>query len=137
ERIQTCDGAPCVLWHDPAADPNAPPGLVKLQKRVENIGVGRFGKVQRTLAVTLWDVPHHGPVLPHIAAHDTVPLSPVEISVRYTGYVPTFELRAVLNLNRARSVQEGMAALERDFSVGSQNWVLGDADGHIGWTSHV
>lgn len=135
ERVLSCEGAPCVEFRP---DKDAPPRQVKLVPRVEKIGVGRFGKVTRTHEVTLWDVPHHGPILPQIGADHQVPRpAPVSLSVRYTGHRPTFELRAVLNLNRARSVAEGVAALERDFAVGSQHWVLADRGGHIGWTSHV
>jgi penicillin amidase len=137
ERVLSCDGSPCVEFRDPK-DKDAQPRQIKLVPRVEKIGVGRFGKVARTHEVTLWDVPHHGPILPQIGAGHQVPRpAPVSLSVRYTGHRPTFELRAILNLNRARSVSEGIAALERDFSVGSQNWVLADRGGHIGWTSHV
>lgn len=110
---------------------------VPLVKRVEEIAVGRLGKIDNRLSVTFYDVPHHGPLLPHIDKHQVAPPARAEISVRYTGYRPTHELRAVLKLDRARSVQEAMAALEADFSVGSQNWVLADREGHIGWTDHV
>src|SRR5205085_8697872 len=85
----------------------------------------------------LWDVPHHGPLRPRIVDHQAAAPGAVELSVRYTGYEPSFEVRALMRLARARSVAEGMAVLEADFRVGSQNWVLADADGHIGYTSAV
>lgn len=137
ENIVDCgDGAPCVRF---SATAGQPAQLLRLRARTEQIGVGRFGKISSQRSVTLWDVPHHGPILPRIVNHDAAPVAPgsTALSVRYTGHQPTNEVRAVLGLNRARTVAEAMAALERDFRVGGQNWVLADADGHIGWTSHV
>jgi penicillin amidase len=132
ETIVPCDGdpqAPCALWKGQK---------VPLTAREEVIEVGRPGQVTGSVKVTLWDVPHHGPIIPRIGPNHTVePLGSQELSIRWTGYEPTNLLRAVLGLNRARSVDEAARALERDFEVGGQNWVLGDVDGHFGWTQAV
>ncbi|MCS6915239.1 MAG: penicillin acylase family protein [Myxococcota bacterium] len=135
ERILSCDGRPCVQWRDP----REPQTLrqVPLEAHQETIRVGRLGRIQSQRTVTLWWVPHHGPLLPRIVDHQVLPPGPVELSVRYTGHEPSFEARVLLRLARARSVQEAMEAIERDFHVGSQNWVFIDAEGHIGYTSHV
>ncbi|HMG20569.1 MAG TPA: penicillin acylase family protein, partial [Kofleriaceae bacterium] len=56
--------------------------------------------------------------------------------VRFTGYQPTFEIRALYNLGRARTVAAGFRAL-RDITYGSQNWTLIDTEQHIGWTTQA
>jgi penicillin amidase len=58
------------------------------------------------------------------------------MTIRYTGYEPTFEIRAVAKLMRAASVAEGFQALS-DFSYGSQNWTMIDRAGEIGWTTNA
>lgn len=128
EAIKTCDGTPCVRFG--GAD-------VPLKRRVEEIKIGGLGKVRETRQVTLWDVPHHGPILPRIRDHAVDPLGAREFSVRYTGHQPSNEVRAILNLDRAASVSQAMAAIDRDFRVGGQNWVFADRDGHIGWNTRV
>ncbi len=138
EDILDCgDGSLCVSWRDPAQP--ATQKKVPLKKRVEIIRIGRLGKIVDQRTVTLWDVPHHGPLLPHLSGHDVAAprIGTPEISVRYTGYQPTHEVRAILTLDQAHSVDEGIAAIERDFSVGGQNWNMADTSGRIGWTTHV
>ena len=58
------------------------------------------------------------------------------LSVRYTGYEPTFEIRALWNLATAPDVAEGIRAL-RDFSYGGQNWTMIDNHLSIGWSTHA
>jgi len=112
---------------------------VALAPRVESIGIGTPGLgIKSTLQVTLWDVPHHGPIIPHLGTdHLPVALGAEELSVRWTGHEPTSLLSAVFGLNKAKTVAEAAAQLEKHFKVGGQNWVLGDADGHFGWTQAV
>ncbi|AUX45968.1 uncharacterized protein SOCE26_074700 [Sorangium cellulosum] len=83
-------------------------------------------------------VPHHGPLLPTIVDHAVVDPDPAlgALSVRWTGMEPTKELEAIFGLLRARSVDEAQASLSK-FSVGSQNWVIGDSAGDILWTTHA
>jgi penicillin G amidase len=84
-------------------------------------------------------VPHHGAVLPEITAEHTVaPLDPAKgaLSVRWTGDEATNELAAILDLLRSKNVDEARAALN-GFEVGAQNWMIGDTDGNILWTSHA
>lgn len=131
ETIVPCDGStdPCVLFGGKQ---------VKLQPRVERIEVGRFGRILRTVEVTLWDVPHHGPIIPRIRPDHTLePLGSKELSVRWTGHEAFPVLRAVLGLDRAGSVREAAATLERHFRAGGQNWVLADDAGHFGWTTAI
>jgi len=54
------------------------------------------------------------------------------ISVQYTGWGPTFELDAFREINRATSMAEFEAALQK-FDVGSQNFVYADIDGNIAY----
>ena len=128
EKVVPCTagGGPCVLWKG---------GQVPLQPRKEVIGVGRFGKLSEQREVTLYDVPHHGPIVPRLTADGRPePLGTSELSIRYTGYEPVQLLRAVWGVNRARTLEEATAALDRDFLVGRQNWVFIDDRGHFGWT---
>ena len=128
EAITPCDtgAVPCVMWKG---------NKVALQPRKEVIGVGRFGKLSEQREITLYDVPHHGPIIPRVTAdHKVDALGTSELSIRYTGYEPVQLLRAVWNVNRAQTMDEAVAALQRDFLVGRQNWVFIDDRGHIGWT---
>jgi penicillin amidase len=75
---------------------------------------------------TILIVPHRGPILPSS-------LTPGQaISVRWTGQDPTFELKAFLDLNAAKSVDEAFSAVS-SFGVGAQNFVFADVLGHIGY----
>ncbi len=129
ESVVTCDGSA-----DPCAMSNG--AKVALVPRVESFDVGRFGHIVRTVSLTFYDVPNHGPILPRVnATHDGLEaLGTSELSVRWTGHEPSNEVLAVVGLDRAKSVKEAEAALEKSFKVGGQNWVLGDDQGHFGWT---
>lgn len=107
---------------------------VALETITEEIDDGKGGTVTYDVKV----VPHHGPIVPTIVDGEVQPLDPEmgALSVRWTGLVPTGELRAVANLIRARNVTEARRALD-DFGVGGQNWMLADDAGNIGWTSHA
>ncbi len=100
----------------------------------ERIGDGRGGEVVYAVQV----VPHHGPIVPVIEGGQVVPAKAGDtaFSVRWTGLEPTHELRAVLGLWRAKNVDEARQALD-DFGTGGQNWMLGDVEGNIAWTSHA
>lgn len=83
-------------------------------------------------------VPHHGPIVPDLQGAQVVPADPKKgaISIRWTGLEPTTEFPAVLEMLRAKDVDEARAALA-GFQVGAQNWMLGDTSGNILWTSHA
>lgn len=84
-------------------------------------------------------VPHHGPIQPNITVmHTVVEPDPKvgAISIRWTGLEPTTEITAVVNLMRAKNVDEAQKAID-GFGVGAQNWMLGDTSGNILWTSHA
>ncbi len=128
ESITPCDGGagPCVTWKG---------AKVPLVARTERIGVGRFGKLSEQREITLYDVPHHGPIVPRLTTdHQPEALGKTELSIRYTGYEPAQLLRAVWGVNLAHTMEEAVAALDRDFLVGRQNWVFIDDRGHFGWT---
>jgi penicillin G amidase len=95
------------------------------------------GKAAYTYPVLV--VPHHGPIQPNIQKDHTVaPPDPQAgaLSIRWTGLEQTNEFGAVMNLLRARNVDEAREAL-KEFGVGAQNWMLGDTSGNILWTSHA
>jgi penicillin amidase len=112
---------------------------VKLVPRVETFKVGGLGQPEKTLTFTLYDVPHHGPIIPRVTAtHDGLePLGTTELSIRYTGHEGAQLARAQVGLDAAANMQEAVAALERDFKYGGQNWVIGDDQGNFGWTEAV
>ena len=134
EQVVACDGAPqgappCVMFQGTK---------VPLQARVENFDIGRFGHIVRTQQVTLYDVPHHGPILPRVTPdHSVEALGSQELSVRWTGHEPTPLLNAVYALDKSSSVKEAAQGLQKYFKVGGENWVLGDDQGHFGWTAAV
>lgn len=131
ESVTACDGGtnPCVTWKG---------AKVPLVPRTETFKQGSFGKVSKSYALTFYDVPHHGPILPRVTAdHGIEALGTKELSVRYTGYEPAQTFRAIFGVDGAGSMREAVAALDRDFKYGGQNWVIGDDQGHIGWTETI
>lgn len=132
ETIVTCDGSsdPCVVFGG---------AKVPLVPRVEKFDVGLYGTVNSSFTVTMYDVPHHGPIIPRPAkTHDGIEaLGSSELSVKYTGYEPAQLLRAIYGVDIASTMQEAVASLDRDFAYGGQNWVVGDDQGHFGWTETV
>jgi penicillin amidase len=133
ETLAPCPDGACVKFN------GAP---VKMETFTEEIRVGALGTITNTFTATYERVPHHGPVLPEIdrAAHRLVPrpAARAPMSVRYTGYEPTFEIRALLRLGRARSGLDGFKAMS-DFTFGSQNWTMIDNTDwpQIGWTTNA
>lgn len=103
--------------------------------KVQNGGPG----VYKTIHYPVKIVPHHGPILPTITKdHEIAPLDPKKpaISIKWTGLEPSTELAAITSLVRAKNVDEARQALQK-FGVGAQNWMLGDTNGDIAWTSHA
>jgi penicillin amidase len=83
---------------------------------------------------TIQLVPAHGPVIPaSIGAGQGISTA---LSMKWTGQVPTWEMQALLDLGKARSVDEAFAAL-KSFQVGAQNFVVADVAGNIGHDSHA
>ncbi len=132
ETVVTCDdgASPCVLFNG---------AKVPLVPRTETINVGRFGQIVNTLNVTLYDVPHHGPIIPRVNPDHTVqPLGSTELSIRYTAHDPAPKLAAVIyGLDTAKSMKDALAAIDGGFIYGNQNWVIGDDQGHFGWTQYA
>ncbi|MCU1282177.1 MAG: uncharacterized protein JWM53_5723 [bacterium] len=133
ETIVTCDDgqSPCVTFNG---------AKVALVPRTETINVGRFGQIINTINVTLYDVPHHGPIIPRVdpMTHAVQALSTSELSIRYTAHEPAPKLAAVLyGLDIAKSMKEAVAAIDGGFLYGNQNWVIGDDQGHFGWTEYT
>ena len=130
ETITDCGARSCVTFK------GAP---VEIETFTEEIQIGALGTITDKRMATYEVVPHHGPIIPTIneTTHELVPRSsPTAMSVRYTGYVPTYEIRALWNLGHARNLDEGFTALG-DFGYGSQNWTMIDSNREIGWTTHA
>lgn len=134
ENLVDCAGGdtavPCVSFK------GAPVAAVP---RKEVFEVGSLGVVDKTIEVTMYDVPHHGPIIPRVLGNHSgiEALGTKELSVRYTGHESAPLIRAIYNLNIAKTVDEGKKALEADFKYGGQNWVLGDDQGNFGWTQTI
>lgn len=128
ETVVPCPAGECVLFGGKK---------VPIEKRTEVIGVGLLGTITSRREVTLEVVPHHGPILPTVSGGKILPRTgPAAFSVRYTGYQPSFESRAIWELSRARDVDAAFAAL-RHFAFGAQNWVFIDDAGNIAWSAHA
>ncbi|MCE9580323.1 MAG: penicillin acylase family protein [Deltaproteobacteria bacterium] len=124
----TTGGGDCVL-HDG--------GQVKIESRTETIKIGANGTITGEVNATYEMVPHHGPIIPIISNGHVVPrTASTALSVEYTGYQPTMEIRAVWGLVKSSTVDQGFKALA-NFQYGGQNWVIIDNQGNIGWTSNA
>jgi penicillin amidase len=136
EQIAPCGGAAggdCVPWIDPDGGAHS----VAIQRFTEEIKLGTLGTITGSQLATYEIVPHHGPIIPVIdrTHHALAPrTSPAALSISYTGYQPTFEIRARYRLAHARSVDEGVRALA-DALFGSADVTLIDTQQHIGWTT--
>lgn len=130
ETIVPCatGGGDCVV-HDG--------GQVRIEPWTETIRLGALGTITGQVTATYERVPHHGPIIPTVEDGMVVPRTASQaLSVQYTGYEPTFEIRAIWELVRARTVDDGFRAL-RHFGYGGQNWVMIDDQGNIGWTTNA
>ncbi len=130
ETIVPCSsgGGDCVV-HDG--------GQVRIEPWTETIRVGALGTIVRELEATYERVPHHGPLIPTVRDGALVPRTDAQaLSVQFTGYMPTYEIRAIWELMRAGSVDDGFRAL-RHFEYGGQNWVFIDDSADIGWTTNA
>jgi penicillin G amidase len=128
EAVAPCGDASCVTFQGKQ---------VPLAARDEAFRVAIGGDLSKaeTKTVRLYDVPHHGPIIPRVGSNgDVAPLGARELSVRYTGYDGYPIFRGILSLNRATSAAEGRQAAEAHLAYGRQNWVFADVEGHIGWT---
>jgi penicillin amidase len=82
-------------------------------------------------------VPHHGPNVPDPNLNDSiVGLGATGMTVRWAGHEITNDARFLLDLGRARSVQDFRNAL-RNFSTGAQNWIWADIEGHIAYSTQA
>jgi penicillin amidase len=86
--------------------------------------------------ITLESVPEHGFVLPTFEGDRWVPRKTEEaISMRWTGMSAPGEFEAFMAVNRAKNVDAAVDAMAT-FEVGAQNFVFGDTEGHIRYTTH-
>ncbi|HUH02416.1 MAG TPA: penicillin acylase family protein [Kofleriaceae bacterium] len=130
EDIHPCPGASgdCVTFDG---------AEVPVETWTEEIRIGALGTITETKTVTYERVPHHGPLIPTIENRQLVPRTgPQGLSVRYTGYAVTNEIRAIYRLSQAQDVAEAFSALAY-FQFGGQNWTMIDNTGRIAWTSNA
>src|SRR5207248_7876086 len=104
---------------------------VPLVARKESFAIGKYGKIARTVEFTLYDVPHHGPIIPRVNQNLKVEsLGSSELSIRWTGHEAAQIFRGVFGVDSAATMKEAVASLDRDFRYGGQNWVIGDDQGN-------
>ncbi len=130
ETIVACPEGSCVVFEG---------HNVPITTFTETIDIGTLGSISDHRTAVYEVVPHHGPIIPVIdkVKHELVTrTASTAMSVRYTGYQPSYEIRALWNLGRATDVVSGFQALS-DFSYGSQNWTMIDSNLDIGWTTHA
>jgi penicillin amidase len=110
---------------------------VPLEPWTETINIGAAGTITGTKTVTYEMVPHHGPLIPKVVNGAIVPRTGTHaLSVEYTGYSPTLQLRTVWYLIHAQSIDDVFKALGH-FDYGAQNWAVIDNQGNFGWTSNA
>jgi penicillin amidase len=119
-------GTPCAVFN----------GMnVPATSTTETFKIGLFENISSTYTTTLYQVPQHGPIIPALDANNHVlPLTGSELSIKYTGYQPAQLLRAFMGVVTATTMQDAVAAFDRDFTVGGENWLIGDDQGNFGWT---
>lgn len=71
-------------------------------------------------------VPHHGPIVSEDLANNTA------ISIKWTGHEGGTDLDAFFGVARASTTEEARLAIEQ-ISSASQNFIVGDLAGDIGW----
>jgi len=105
---------------------------VPIQKVRETIAIAGSAPLEYDVLL----VPHHGPIIPNVVDHKVVAPDPMKgaISYKWTGLEPTKEISFVLQMMRAKSVEDVRAAA-RNFEVGAQNWMTADTDGNVFWTT--
>jgi penicillin G amidase len=128
ETITPCGAGSCVTFQG---------NQVPIETFTEEIQIGALGTIIETRTATYERVPHHGPILPEVVDQQIVPrTSDQALSVRYTGHQPTLEIRAVWQMARARTVEDGLRAFD-SFGYGAQNWTFIDNAGSIGFTTQA
>jgi len=128
ENISACGSGSCVAFNGQQ---------VPITTFTEHVQIGALGTITSAVDATYEVVPHHGPIIPTIANHQIVPRSGNQaLSVKFTGYDPTFEIRALWNLGHATTVDDGFKALA-DFTYGSQNWTMISDTQDIAWTTNA
>lgn len=81
-------------------------------------------------------VPHHGPILPTIdpKTNAVIPAAGSAVSSHWTGQEATHDIESILGILRAKNVDDARTAF-KDFATGAENWVVGDDQGNIFWTT--
>lgn len=132
ETITGCAEGACVDFQG---------GKVPIETFTETVNVGALGTVtQAPITATYEVVPHHGPIIPEIdpATHRIVARTQSSaLSVKYTGYEPTYEIRALWQMCRGSMTTDDAFRALGAFSYGSQNWTMIDRDDDVAWTTNA
>jgi len=132
ETITPCAAGSCTTFQG---------AQVPIETFTETIDVGALGTfTQAPITATYEVVPHHGPLIPEIdsTTHRLVPRTASSaLAVKYTGYEPTYEIRALWQMCRtSKNIDDAFVALGH-FSYGSQNWTMIDRDDNVAWTTNA
>jgi penicillin amidase len=89
-----------------------------------------------SIAYDVLIVPHHGPLVPTIVNHKVVPPKGGSgaLSVKWTGLQPTNESQTIAGFAHMKNVEDARTTM-RAFGVGALNWVFGDSNGDIFYTT--
>ena len=101
ETLSPCgDGGTCAAFDG---------GQVALTSRVESFDIGVKGVLEATTSATYYTAPQHGPIIPTLNPDGNafLPLTGMEMSVRYTGFTSSPLLRAVFGLQTALDDDRG------------------------------
>ena len=131
ETVATCDDgkSPCVLFNG---------AKVALVPRTETIHIGRFGQIVKYRR--RHPVRRAAPRADHPARHDRPQrrgagderaVDPLHRARAGAASWP----RCSTASTRAKSMKDAVAAIDAGFIYGNQNWVIGDDQGHFGWTA--
>lgn len=112
---------------------------VALEGFDETVKIGALGTITGQVNAHYEVVPHHGPIIPTVQNGHVVARTPgagTALSVEYTGYQPTLQLRTIWYLLHASTIDDVFKSLGH-FDYGGQNWAIIDNQGNFGWTSNA
>ncbi len=103
-----------------------------LDTRIDEIVVKGMGTVEHVTRIA-----HGRPIVDHLVPEAAMPAAlrgttGRALSLAWTGFQPSDEIKAALDLNRATSIEEARAAY-KPWKTPTWNIMLADRDGHIGY----
>ncbi|MEZ4624562.1 MAG: penicillin acylase family protein [Thermomicrobiales bacterium] len=103
-----------------------------LETRIDEIVVKGMGTVEHVTRMA-----HGRPIVDHLVPEAAMPAAlrgttGHALSLAWTGFQPSDEIKAALDLNRATSIEEARAAY-KPWKTPTWNIMLADREGHIGY----